>query len=186
MDDAPRSSQPSDAPAGSESRRPGRRRRRPTPSQVSRPEESRREGDVTAQEATAADEVSERLAEAHRNYVRALREAWRPEEAQKRVETAYLDYVRALVDAQSSHDVFKSAEAHLNYLRALRDAWLPPESQQHFEEAYRAYLRAVQEVWGQVDANSLNPSTLAAMGQSVLEVACYSRKTLSGGTRGGG
>jgi predicted component of viral defense system (DUF524 family) len=96
------------------------------------------------------EELQRPYSESTQNYARTFQEAWknqRPEDAQK----AYLTFFQELSERLSP-----KAGA---------------EAQQRLVEAYRGYVREVQQIWGEVDLNSLDPAALVGVGQGLLSAS---------------
>ena len=121
-----------------------------------------------AQQAVQAD-AQKRSWEVYLAYVKASHDALEKDDS-KAADEARRDYEEALQQVHRETQQ-RSLEAHSNHLQSLADASTPDNVQKGVEEAYRNYLRDLQKVWDQVDVDSLDPNSLAAISQGVAAAA---------------
>jgi hypothetical protein len=88
---------------------------------------------------------------------------------QQRVNEIYLEYAALLQAALAGHDVQQQgSEAYARYVYALQEALAAAPQQQRMLEAFHRYASAVREGWSQIDAQALDPVTMATIAQSLL------------------
>jgi hypothetical protein len=119
----------------------------------------------------SSPDVQKPFEDAYVNYLRALKEACAPEDVRVRFDQAYRDYIAAIQNAGG--DEFKRFEAYWAYTRTRRDLWPPEERQRRLDEAYRNYVQALKDAWSKTDPNSQDIHMLAAIAQSITNVASY-------------
>lgn len=121
------------------------------------------------------EELLKPFVEAHREFLEATQAAWTAEDYQKRSTDAFLDYVRALQEAAG--DPFKSYEAYFRYARAQHEALVPDEARQRFDDAFKDYVRKVKDAWANLNADALDPTSLANVSHAVLSVAVHASQS---------
>ena len=107
-----------------------------------------------------------------RAYMRIIRELLLPEDAGEQLARAYSEYLQGLSET-SAWDEFASSvqEAYGKYVRDLDDALAADEVERRSEEAYRAYVGVLQQMWADVDAESLDLAAMSAISQSMTAAA---------------
>lgn len=110
------------------------------------------------------------------NYIEALKTASTDPEAVKLVEEALHDYVAGLQSLQI--DIQRDIENALrDYTRTLEE--LPFSVRNNIQAAYAEYLAQMKDMMTEADPESMDPDILAALGQSILTVALYTRAALA-------
>jgi hypothetical protein len=105
-------------------------------------------------------------------YTDRLKLTWGNPDALSRLNEANRDYVAGLQSVQSTAE--KELESALrDYADALAE--VPEVAQTSVQDAYSRYLDKLLEVLGSLDAETVEPETLAALGQSMWMVALYAR-----------
>jgi hypothetical protein len=126
----------------------------------------------------AAGDAVKLFEEVYQKFMQALMEAWSPGDVQKQLEEAYRSYMQTLLDIPPQ-ETARRFDAYCKYMQTLIANTASEDAANRFEEAYRSYVRALREVWAQVDASTLDPGTLATIGQSQVAVACYAYNALA-------
>jgi hypothetical protein len=138
-------------------------------------------------EVTSLETVQARIADAQRTFAQECAEVAVPAEVKKQAAEAYQAYGRATREATSAEDLQKraaeafatvnqsykeqvtpalvrdrAARASTGYARNVQQALAPEEFQQQVDGAFREYVDALKAAWAGVDAEHLDPQTLAA------------------------
>jgi hypothetical protein len=146
--------------------RPSSRKPRTSRRDDERPKEDSKEGAVATP--GSSRDISQRFARAYADYVQALQQAWMPQEFQQRA----MEASRQFADAQeaSSAEEFRkrAAQAYRSYAQAAQDTLTPQEVQRRTTEAYRDYVQTLKEAWSEIQADDLDATTMAAIGQTIV------------------
>lgn len=126
---------------------------------------------------TAGADVARLFEQAYLAYARLLQEVglesqWKAAEAHH----AYAWDTREILMQGGDQDLHD--EAAQNYARSLEEA--RAESRRRFEDAYLNYLEEIREVWLQLDAATVGPDSLAAVGRGMAMAANLAAETIDG------
>jgi hypothetical protein len=113
-------------------------------------------------------EIKKQAAEAFQAYGRATREATSAEDLQKRGAEAFAAVNKSYKE-QVTPALVRERAAHANtgYARNVQQALAPEEFQKQVDGAFRDYVDALKAAWAGVDAERIDPQTLAAALQIV-------------------
>ena len=114
--------------------------------------------------------LDERFIELHHSFIHAIRESCK--DCQVQFAKANTDYAGVVQDSLRSRDAYRRAEeAFLSYMKSLQD--LRAEFEKRIEESFRTYVSDLQKTWGQAEATKIDPTSLAALSQSMIIAAYY-------------
>lgn len=116
-------------------------------------------------------DIQQRFVEAYNTYMQTLQSAWMPADVQARGTAAYNKYLQVMQEIWQPESQKRAAEAWGTYEQVLQDGLKREGMQQLTKEAYREYVRTVRDAWTQLDANSVDISTMAVICQSMMAVA---------------
>jgi len=106
--------------------------------------------------------------DAYRHYIQALQDAWGREDASPRIAEAHRQFMTALQDANVA--IHKSYEEQTRKLSdALQQAW--KDVQDQAKELHEHYIQALRDAWSQASAETIDPSSLAAISRTILAAA---------------
>lgn len=117
------------------------------------------------------DESCRRLEEAAGNYLRELHGAHESDNPHEGLLRAHQRFAQAQQAAFGADEYLRLAEAHKTYRQTVAKLAEPQTARRDAEEAFRNYVSALQRAWSQVNPESLDVNSLAAICNSVLAVA---------------
>jgi hypothetical protein len=126
-------------------------------------------------------EAQRRAWELHNNYLRALLDASGTEEGQGRAASIHSDYVRQQHELQAETQQ-RAWELQHQHVRSQAETQEELNIRERYEQIYHSYLQNLQRAWAEVDITSLDPSSLAAISQSLATVATAASNVVSGGS----
>lgn len=114
--------------------------------------------------------LDEQFMEVHHKFIHAIGES--SKRCQVQFAKATTDYAGVVQDSLRSRDAYRRAEeAFLSYMKSLQD--LRAEFEKRIEESYRTYVSDLQKTLGQAEATKIDPTSLAALSQSMIIAAYY-------------
>jgi hypothetical protein len=102
--------------------------------------------------------------EAHQAYLVALQNA--NLQAQRPYLDAYTAYLKAAGGADPNEPL-NAVSAYHDYVRTVLEAQQSSDVCKLYEDAYREYVGALKAVWGGLDADSVDPATLASLAEAM-------------------
>lgn len=120
-----------------------------------------------------------RFSESFDEYVKALQQL--SQDQVQRLSTVHNDFVKSFQEAVSQQKTAALLEPlYFNFAKQWLDLSSPDnrqKDQQRVRDAYTAYLRNVQSAWSQLNLDTLDPPTLAAISQHLWAAAWLAANT---------
>ena len=112
-------------------------------------------------------------ARAYRDFLDKLEAAWHPLDLGQSAHEAERELQQALARFDAPHQELERCEARTAYLRAVRRLHSPERQSAQIAFAFSRYLAAIRELWGRPDLDSLDPSLISALGESIAWAGYY-------------
>lgn len=121
------------------------------------------------QESFPTSRLHEQLTQAYQDWVKAAQMWSVSEDARTSAVDAYQRFLKVLQEANSTYNAAgvqeRIAESYRSYLQELRTALSVDTMQSQVEQAYQNFVRTIQTIWKEIDAQAVDMSLLALVGQ---------------------
>jgi hypothetical protein len=133
--------------------------------------EKQYKGDAASQGSEASDPPTiSPFRRALEDYRDALHAAWQYVDAAQRVNEVWRADVVASPVVPADYASYLEHAAALAH--KLQDAWLPPDTTQRFNTALTEYIKSIKEACAKLDPETVQPSDLAMVADTVLQASC--------------
>jgi hypothetical protein len=127
---------------------------------------------LTASAPEADWRKTQRFQEVYLEYMQTLHGLISSSAVQEKLAESYGEYGRVLQSAISAEDVQRrAAEAYGKYMETLQDALAQSSNRHRTAEAFRRYVAATRQAWLDLQAESLDPTLLVGIAQSMMSAA---------------
>jgi len=116
-------------------------------------------------------------------YVQELQAASDSATANARATEALGRYYQAIQEVWAVEPARQAWDAYGDYVRALQEQLVPAATSKLAGDGFRRFVRTVQETWSSTDVDALDPASLAAVGQALMNAAWLA--SLNGADGGG-
>jgi hypothetical protein len=114
------------------------------------------------------EDVLAPFAQAYFDYLQVLQPAFMSPEYETRGTVAQQEYLQELQKASQVEAQQRMMEAWSAYVQAAQAALASEAVRDQAAEAYKTYLAALKQAWAQVDLQTLDPHTLAAITRTMV------------------